>query len=59
MYRGQVSLERLELAEETWARGQSQYSWHVRLKSASQTRHQQDAYVVVELGVGGHMNTNT
>jgi hypothetical protein len=59
MYRGQVFLERLELAKETWARGQSQYSWHIRLKSASQARHQQDADMVVELGVEGHMKTNT
>jgi hypothetical protein len=60
MYRGQaLFLELLELAEETWARGQSQSSWQVRLRGASQARHQQDADVVVALGVEDCMKTNT
>lgn len=52
-------LEVGELAEETWARGQSQSSWHVRLRGASHARHQRDADVVVELGVDDYMKTNT
>ncbi len=59
MHRGQaLFLELLELAEETWARGQSQSSWQVRLRGASQARHQLDAEVVVALGVEDYM-TNT
>lgn len=60
MHRGQaLFLELPELAEETWAGGQSQSSWHVRLRGASQARHQQDADVAVELGVEDYMKTNT
>ncbi|KAH0598411.1 hypothetical protein MHUMG1_03709 [Metarhizium humberi] len=60
MHRGQaLFLELPELAEETWAGGQSQSSWHVRSRGASQARHQQDADVVVELGAEDYMKTNT
>jgi hypothetical protein len=60
MYRGQaLFLELLELAEENWAGGQSRSSWQVGLRCASQARHQQDADMVVVLGLEDYMKSNT
>lgn len=60
MYRNQaLTIQFAKLSEKTWARGQSQSTWHVRLRGASQARHQQDADVVVELGVEDYVKTNT
>lgn len=56
MYRGQaIFLELVELTEEARAKGQSQPCSHVRSRGASEARHQQDADVVVELGVEDHV----
>lgn len=60
VYRGQALFLQLgELGEESWARRQSQSSWHARLRGASHARHQQDSDVVAVEGVEDYRKTDT